>query len=844
MIKKLIGILFQQRGRQSLMEYVRFYSNTYPERIVFESPHRPKTSYRELEYMLCRAQTQLAQAGIQAQAKVALWINSSPEFAVASVALSDGAVCIPFSIHTTVHEAYNYFQYLGIEALLTDESEDSPLVLMASELGVKTIFIEVQHQKPSGTFEVVSVLDETKNTWPKASPSQTAFIFQTTGSTAKPKIVPITMEAICVAAKSMADLLKLGEGDTCLNFLPLHFIHGLVTSVYVPLLAGGKVVFPGTFEKHAFCTWLKVYNPTWFSASPAIYSDILKLSSDQQHQLGNTNLRFIRVGSAPISQEQAMKLERLFNVPLIEAYGMTETMVITCNAVDERKIGSVGKPLTSQVKILDANGQICKPRQIGSILVKGKTITKGYLNNPEANREVFQNSWFVTGDLGWMDAEGYLYLVGRTKEMINKGGQKIAPGEIEQALNSHNGIEESVVFAIPHPLLGEDVVAAVLLKPQHAYHQNELKRYMSRLLSPHKIPQRILVVESFPRSENGKILRQQVVAWAKRTIEETQASFTSSSLSREETYVQQYFSRVLKKDTIDVDEDFFALGGTSLDIAAFVSEMSDELGEEIKGRSLVEYPTIKSFASYLMHYHARALVQRLGKEDREDISDFSTKKENTVQDFSMQLIEQQRKLLQAWKGERLHPESLIVGRHTTGTKPPLFWCFNSAEDVDALSTVLGPDQPMYAMRSGHLLFKIKDEALIKGMAACYAREILTTYPEGPYILGGSCQAGHVAWHIAQELMTFGAKIDLLCLIDATIQQRYEGKVALFYAQESDYFNPFKDPHASSAWLDLYDEYTLDFLNIHHANFFAPQHIAEFASKLAHRLYGLPVSKME
>jgi len=835
-IKKLFHFNFLKKTPKSLLGYVRHFSVRYPDHIVFQSPVRPSMSYIQLYQTLQQLREDFAFAGIQTQEHVALWVSTAPEYALASIALSDGAVCVPFSTQTTLHEAKQFFKNIGIHALVTDESDRSPIVLFALEMGVKVVFISTQNDKPCGTFTITSPLNKTLKLWPSLHSTNTSFAFQTTGSTAQPKIVPITMEAIVEASRAMLKTLELGTHDRCLNFLPLHFIHGLVTSVYVPLLGGGTVVFPGHFERNAFCTWVEKYKPTWFSASPAIYSDILKCSDEQLQALENNSLRFIRVGSAPISNQQMLALEALFKAPLIEAYGMTETLVVTCNPVRQRKIGSVGKPITSKIKLVDPSGRPCKPSQTAAIWVKGKTITKGYIDNPKANQEAFKDGWFATGDLGWMDEEGFLYLVGRTKDMINKGGQKIAPADIENILACHAGIEEAVVFALPHPVLGEDIAAAVIFKPHHTYHENEIKRYMSTLVSPHKIPQKIIAVTDFPRSENGKVIRHKLLELLREDILTSSSLSSAISVKEEEAYVKRHFEEILKKEGIAVNEDFFALGGTSLDVAALISLIGEELGEEIAGKAFVANSSVETFANYLVHYHYTSISRIVNLSN----IPFQYSKPTGSHEFSMSVIGQQRKLFKSWKGERKNTDSLIAGQNTLGTKTPVFWCFHSAEDIGALALHLGNNQPLYAMRSGYLLFRMNDE-LIKGLATYYAREILADYPNGPYIIGGSCQAAHIAWYIVQELMAFGCKVELLCMLDATIKKSYKGKIALFYGRD-DHYNPFNKDDSTLDWLSLYNDYSVDFLNVEHGKFFTNENVPDLAEKLKFRLDQLSKDK--
>jgi len=259
---------------------------------------------------------------------------------------------------------------------------------------------------------------------------------------------------------------RLDASDRCLNVMPLWYGHGLIHTLLVSLMAGSSLICTPGFEATQFFAWIAEFRPTWYTAVPAMHQAILAHAAQHRDVIARCPLRFVRSATASLSPPMLSELEQLFKAPLTDNYGLTETAVIACNGLPPfvRKPGSVGVSLGLEVAIMDADGALLPPDMVGEIVVRGATVIQGYDDDPVANREAFTGGWFRTGDEGHLDRDGYLFVTGRLKEIISRGGEKIAPWEVEDVLMAHPAVMQARVFAVPHVRLGEDVAAAVVLR--------------------------------------------------------------------------------------------------------------------------------------------------------------------------------------------------------------------------------------------------------------------------------------------------------------------------------------------------------------------------------------------
>ena len=338
-----------------------------------------------------------------------------------------------------------------------------------------------------------------------------ALILHTSGSTGRPKRVPLRHFNLAVSSANIANTYALSEEDVSLCIMPLFHIHGLIGSAMSTLLSGGTLVIPTKFNALSFWRMVREYHVTWYSGVPTMHQ--LVLARTHQKPPEADSLRFIRSCSAPLSAELIHKIEELFGVPFVEAYGMTEAShQMTSNPLPprHRKAGSVGVGTGLRISIMDKEGNHLGVNQRGEVAIQGANVFRGYENNPEANARAFVNGWFRTGDEGYLDADCYLHLTGRIKDIIIRAGENIAPHEIDEILLKHPAVAAAVTFGCAHPTLGEEVAAAVVLHEPNGATESALIKHCREFLAEYKCPSKIYLVESIPTTATGKIRRRAV----------------------------------------------------------------------------------------------------------------------------------------------------------------------------------------------------------------------------------------------------------------------------------------------------------------------------------------------
>lgn len=340
----------------------------------------------------------------------------------------------------------------------------------------------------------------------------TALVLHTSGSTGRPKRVPLAHANLSISARNVADTYNLGPDDVALCVMPLFHVHGLVASTLATLATGGTVVVPSKFNPLSFWRIVRDHHVTWYSAVPTLHQLLLaRAEPGAERPAGAEGLRFIRSCSASLAPQVMHDLEAAFGAPVLEAYGMTEAAhQMSSNPLPpgSRKPGSVGPGTGVGISIMNAEGKHLKTGERGEVVIKGPNVIRGYENNPEANATSFVDGWFRTGDQGFLDDEGYLTLVGRLKELINRGGEKISPREIDEVLLAHPSVAEAVAFGVSHPKWGEEVAAAVVLRDPVS--ESDLLAYCRERLADFKRPKQIHITDVIPRTATGKIQRRVV----------------------------------------------------------------------------------------------------------------------------------------------------------------------------------------------------------------------------------------------------------------------------------------------------------------------------------------------
>ena len=455
----------------------------------------------------------LNELGIGRGDRVAIVLPNGPEMASAFISVAAAATTAPLNPNYRRKEYDFYLEDLGAKALLVEAGSASDSVESARSLGITVLELNVPDGARAGEFELAADLDGPPV--PTASPGPAgsgdiALVLHTSGTTSRPKIVPLLHSNLAASAGNIRRTLRLTPGDLCLNVMPLFHIHGLMAPVLASLSAGAAVSCTPGFNALRFFGWLDDVAPSWYSAVPTMHQAVIARSSRNPESVERARLRFIRSSSASLPPQVLHELEDTFGAPVVEAYAMTEAAhQMTCNPLppEERKPGSVGPAAGPEVSVMDDVGTLLGAGEVGEVVIRGPNVTPGYENNPTANAEAFTHGWFRTGDQGVMDSDGYLTLTGRLKEIINRGGEKISPKEVDEVLMDHPAVRQVVTFAVPHAKLGEEVAAAVVLREGIDAAPAEIRAFASERLADFKVPRRVLVLDEIPKGPTGKLRR-------------------------------------------------------------------------------------------------------------------------------------------------------------------------------------------------------------------------------------------------------------------------------------------------------------------------------------------------
>jgi acyl-CoA synthetase (AMP-forming)/AMP-acid ligase II len=394
-------------------------------------------------------------------------------------------------------------------ALVVEEGSSSPAIAAAKKLGITVLTLTPDPKRGAGAFNLSGEAKGAAALPGRAEAGDVALILHTSGTTSRPKIVPLTQANVAKSADNIAATLEFTASDRGLNVMPLFHIHGLIAGLLAPLSRGGRVFCTPGFNALKFFAAMEESNPTWYTAVPTMHQAILTRAGHNKDVIARHPLRFVRSSSSSLPPQVIAELEATFHAPVIEAYGMTEAAhQMASNPLHGvRKPGSVGIAAGPEVAIMDEAGKLLGAGEVGEIVIRGDNVTAGYENNPRANAEAFANGWFRTGDQGVIDAGGYVSLTGRLKEIINRGGEKISPREVDEALMDHPAILQVVTFAVPHDKLGEDVAAAVVLREGITATEQELRAFLSQRIAAFKTPRKILFLTEIPKGATGKLQR-------------------------------------------------------------------------------------------------------------------------------------------------------------------------------------------------------------------------------------------------------------------------------------------------------------------------------------------------
>jgi oxalate---CoA ligase len=474
------------------------------------APGREPLTYGALQDLVTDTIGQLNGLGIGRNDRLAIVLPNGPEMATAFVAIGAGATTAPLNPAYRAEEFAFYLTDLKAKALVLDADGNGAAEQAAADLGIPLLRIDVDEGAPAGSFRLVGEAIGVANATGPATADDIALVLHTSGTTSRPKIVPLSQANVAASARNIRETLSLAAADRCLNIMPLFHIHGLIAAVLSSLSAGASIVCTPGFNALKFFQWMDDAKPTWYTAVPTMHQAILARAERNRETIARGRLRFVRSSSSSLPPQVMVGLEQAFGCPVIESYGMTEAshqMASNPLPPRARKAGSVGPAAGPEMAVMAPDGALLGPEEVGEIVIRGPNVTAGYESNPKANAEAFAHGWFHTGDQGTMDSEGYFRITGRLKEIINRGGEKISPREVDEVLMDHPAIAQVVTFAMPHQKLGEEVAAAIVLREGLQASEREIRDFAAGRLADFKVPRKLVFLEEIPKGATGKLQR-------------------------------------------------------------------------------------------------------------------------------------------------------------------------------------------------------------------------------------------------------------------------------------------------------------------------------------------------
>jgi len=717
----------------TIFEYLSEQAKERPNAPVMLAPSRAALTYERLFLQVSEVAAYLRSQEITCQDRVGIILPNGAELGVAMLAVASCAACVPINPNFSQEELKTTLLLLRVKAVIL--AEGNPHRSLCRDLGLIVFEVDIDPEAVAGLFTFGNKAAAYQSIdW--CMPDDIAIIYHTSGTTSQPKVVPITHQNLCWPLAKYIEHFQMSSKDLIIGTTPLFYAFGATVMLTTTIASGGSAVFLPEYSAAAILSGLKEYKVTRFVAAPAVLDVIADYICDQSLSQENYNLRFIQTGGAAMNNATTKKLENYFSVPVLVGYGLSEIGVtLTGHPLPPRKRvqESVGVVIHGETAVMDQTGILLPPGAQGEIVTRGPGVFLGYENNDAANKDAFAYEWFHTGDKGYLDSEGYVFITGRFKEIINRGGQKVAPAEVDEAILRLPGVAEAVCFSMPHSRLVEAVAAAVVLYPGAVLTAGDIRRMLRPFLADFKIPSRILFIDAIPKNANGKIQRNSLYnilqdqnpdqfGPGRYVAPRNQVEWELAALWKEMLHLDEEVE-------VSVEDDFFALGGDSLQATILLADIQTRWNKSLPASIMIEAGTIAELAKKIF--------------------------------------------------EENKPVTALVAIQPEGSQPPLF-CLH-ARDGDVLQYrnlkhYFGNDQPIYGVRftagdDGKVLSNVRE------MAAEYIRMIRAIQPSGPYRLIGHSFGGMMAYEMAYQLSLQGESIELVALLDAGSPRVYMGRPA-------------------------------------------------------------------
>ncbi|MCC6367080.1 MAG: AMP-binding protein [Bryobacterales bacterium] len=679
-------------------------------------PDREPLSYASLSTHAQTVERFLREAGLDRSSRIAAAMPDGPEASVAFLSFSAACAYAPLNPAEQQPFFEAAFHRLEPSAVLVSTESPSQARAAAQSLRIPLIEIHPIPSVPAGLFEMRISGRSAPSDAAAPSPADLALLLPTSGSTGQPKFVMHSHRSILNAARTLARSFRLNSTDLCLNISPLFHSLGLTGGLLMSAVSGGAVIAAPRFHPDLFYEWMDFFEPTWFSAVPSVLESLLAASGRYQHVLDRSRIRFLRTAAAPMNPSAAAELESCFRAPLIHVYGMSEAPPISIQPFECRKRGSVGVAAGLEMVIRNHDGTPVPPGVTGEITVRGAHVAAGYYRDEDATRRAFRDGWFHTGDRGYQDSEGHLFVTGRLHDLINRGGEKVSPQEVESVFQSHCAVLDAIAFPAPHPGLGEEVALAVVPAPNCSVSPVQLQRYATARLAFHKIPRRFLFLDRIPLLPTGKPDRRLLPRLLEHLPAAPPTPFHAPPRTPNERLLADAWVKALGSGNPGIHDSFFDSGGDSLATVTFLAAASEAFHRDTLPLGfLFEAPTIAEMAALL-------------------------------------------------SGDAPFAQPDILPLQPAGSRTPLF-LIGAGIEFRHLINLLGPDQPVFSIRVPESDDLAADFSVERVAARC-VQALRSFQPRGPYQLSGWCFSGVLAFEMARQLTRRGEQVSFLGLIDA------------------------------------------------------------------------------
>jgi acyl carrier protein len=669
--------------------------------------------------------------------RTAIVLPNGPDMSLTLLAASISGAAVPLNPAYTEAEFSEYLLQCQASCLVAIRGF-APACERAAE----------RHNLPIVSFEDIAAHSSglTSKSMAVPAPSDIALILLTSGSTGRPKLVPLTQQNVCTSARDVSQSLGLGPSDRCLSMWELFHIGGLVDMLLAPLHSGGSIIATAGFSATEFFSYSEEFSPTWFQGVPTAFSELVRYAEINSILRVLPRYRFTRSVAAPLQKELAERVADLFGAPVVTTFGMTEAgPLITSTRLppNESPPSSLGQPCGPEVAVVGDDWIHLAPGVDGEIVIRGPNVFSGYENEPQTNASAFHKGWFRTGDIGHLDKHGNLFLTGRAKEQINRGGEKINPREIDDVLVTHPDIVAAASFPLAHPTLGEDVAAAVVPKPGQVLSERAIREFLGQKLATFKIPRRIISVSALPTNSVGKVDRLEL---SRMGVRDTTVALVGSETEKK---IASIWADEIGLKTVDPAADFVRLGGDSLAAVRMFMSVEKEFQIKLPSADIRTVSTVRDVAELVLNCQE----QQEHEPSRGPLEpDIMTGRE-------------MRTYMALGGVPTADPGSLFKVTHPDGHQAPLIWIFNDPErEMAAMAANMSDQRPIYGGFSGQGLVDNNSETF-ELLVDLYADEITMRFKSDELNIGGNCHGGQLAFRVAQRLMERGQNIRKLMLLE-------------------------------------------------------------------------------